>query len=165
MSLYRIGVLLYFRSLDGRLLLIRRRKAPNRDLWCAIGGKLEMETGESPFECARREAEEEVGMEIDDSDLSLRCILSEVDYEGTGHWLMFIFAVEKRLACLPSDIEEGEFGLFEKSELPDLSMPALDKSILTDRILNGNEKGLDSIHAGLNSTEDPNSMQIEQSIG
>ena len=78
---------------------------------------------------------------------------------------MFIFAVEKRLARLPSDIEEGEFGFFERSELPDLSMPALDRSILTDRILNGNEKSLDSIHAGLSSTGDPNSMQIEQSIG
>ena len=165
MNRYRIGVLLYFRSLDDRLLLIRRSKTPNRDLWCAIGGKLEMETGESPFECARREAEEEGGMEIADSDLSLRCILSEVDYEGTGHWLMFIFVVEKRLARLPSDIEEGEFGFFERSELPDLSMPALDKSILTDRILNGNEKSLDSINAGVRSSEDPNSMHIEQSIG
>ena len=116
MSRYRIGVLLYFRSLDDRLLLIRRSKAPNRDLWCAIGGKLEMETGESPFECARREAEEEVGMEIDDSDLSLRCILSEVDYEGTGHWLMFIFDCYKPIQSLPDQIDEGYFEFFTREE-------------------------------------------------
>ena len=41
MNRYRIGVLLAFRSLDDRLLLIRRSKVPNRDLWCAIGGKLD----------------------------------------------------------------------------------------------------------------------------
>lgn len=165
MNRYRIGVLLYFRSNDGSLLLIRRSKAPNKNLWCAIGGKLEMDTGESPFECARREAMEEVGMEIADSDLSLRCILSEVDYEGTGHWLMFIFEVGKRLSRLPANIEEGEFGFFAKSELPILDMPALDKRILVERILASERRGIDSIHAGLGSADDPSRMEIQGTIG
>lgn len=165
MNRYRIGVLLYFRSSDGKLLLIRRSKAPNKDLWCAIGGKLEMETGESPFECARREALEEVGMEISDSDLSLRCILSEVDYERTGHWLMFIFEVGKRLNGLPASIEEGEFGFFAISELPGLSMPVLDKHILTERILAGSSKSVDLIHAGSGSTGEPSRIEIQETIG
>ena len=133
---YRIGVLLYFRSDAGRVLLIRRRKRPNRGMWCAIGGKLEMETGESPFECAIREAREEVGVSLSESDLSMRCMLSEVNYEGTGHWLMFLFEVRKRLAVLPEAIDEGSFGFFELSELPGLEMPPLDRSIALSRILN-----------------------------
>ena len=128
-------------------------------------GKLEMDTGESPFECARREALEEVGMKIGDSDLSLRCILSEVDYEGTGHWLMFIFDVGKRLHSLPASIEEGEFGFFAKSELPGLSMPVLDKYILTERILTGSSKSVDSIHAGPGSADEPSRIEIQETIG
>ncbi|HCR29978.1 MAG TPA: NUDIX hydrolase [Opitutae bacterium] len=165
MSKYRIGVLLYFRSIDGRLLLIRRSKNPNRNLWCAVGGKLEMDTGESPFECARREANEEVGMEIVDSNLSLRCILSEVDYESTGHWLMFVFDVSKPMESLPENIDEGEFGFFSRDELPGLDMPPLDKFILLERILKGNSKSLDSIHAGLGSTKNPAMIRFEETIG
>ena len=47
MNRYRIGVLLYFRSLDDRLLLIRRIKHPI-ETFVRHWGKLEMETGESP---------------------------------------------------------------------------------------------------------------------
>ena len=60
-SRFRIGVLLYFRDEKGRILLICRKRPPNRGLWCPVGGKLEMATGESPYECAAREAAEEVG--------------------------------------------------------------------------------------------------------
>lgn len=132
---FRIGTLLYFSDRDGRLLLIRRSRQPNLGLWCAVGGKLEMPLGESPYECAVREAAEEVGVSISASDLSLRCILSEKDYEKTGHWLMFVFQVTARLEALPKEMEEGEFRFFDLSELGGIAMPELDRSILLERIL------------------------------
>lgn len=134
-SRFRIGTLLYFRDESDRLLLIRRKRPPNLGLWCAVGGKLEMPTGESPYECAMREALEEVGVALRVSDLALRCILSEKDYEDTGHWLMFVFQVTLPLLAVPSQIDEGEFRFFDRSELETADMPPLDRTILFDRIL------------------------------
>lgn len=94
-----------------------------------------MATGESPFECARREAGEEIGVELEASDLALRSILSEKDYEGTGHWLMFVFQVTQPLKRLPEEIDEGEFCFFELSELAGLEIPEMDREILVGRIL------------------------------
>ncbi len=165
MSRYRVGVLLYFRSVEGKLLLIRRKKAPNAGLWCAVGGKLEMETGESPSECARREAREEIGVALDDSELRLRCLLSEKDYENTGHWLMFVYEVEKRLSRIPADIEEGRFGLFEPSQLPELAMPRLDKSILIDKLLSPDGADFYAIHVPDGAIPSPDTLVVEEAIG
>ncbi|MBK1879243.1 NUDIX domain-containing protein [Pelagicoccus mobilis] len=138
-SRYRIGTLLYFQDEGGRLLLINRKRPPNLGAWCAVGGKLEMSTGESPYECAVREAAEEIGVELVASDLALRSILSEKDYEGTGHWLMFVFQVLRPLADLPAEIEEGEFRFFDRRELSGLNIPSLDRQILFERILDEDE--------------------------
>ncbi len=161
---YRIGVLLYFRSEEGRILLIRRSKRPNIGLWCAVGGKLEMESGESPFECAKREAGEEVGIELSDSDLSLRCMLSEENYEGTGHWLMFLFEVHKRLPELPENIEEGIFGFFDVEELPALEMPPLDRSILLERILDQDAADFHVLRATEGVERFPERLKVEDSV-
>ena len=56
---FKISVLVFVKDKNGRLLLIRRAKEPNKDCWSPIGGKLEMVGGESPFECAVRETKEE----------------------------------------------------------------------------------------------------------
>ena len=165
MSRYRVGVLLYFRSDGGQLLLIQRKKAPNAGLWCAVGGKLEMQTGESPAECARREAREEIGVELEDSDLSLRCMLSEKDYEGTGHWLMFVYEIRKRLSRIPNNIDEGRFKFFDIEDLDDLDMPWLDKLILTDRLLDPNGEAFHAIHATCGMAKDPGAVVVEESIG
>ncbi|WP_339382584.1 NUDIX hydrolase [Pelagicoccus albus] len=132
---FRIGVLLYFRDEQGRLLLIRRERPPNEGSWCAIGGKLEMTIGESPYECAQREAQEEVGLRLNVEELRLRVILSEKDYEKTGHWLMFVFQVLTPLKELPQSIEEGEFKFFESGSLDDVNIPELDRRILSKYIL------------------------------
>lgn len=163
-SRYRIGVLLYFQSEAGQILLIRRRKRPNKGKWCAVGGKLEMETGESPFECAIREAGEEVGVTLSDSDLAMRCILSEENYEGTGHWLMFLFEVRKRLVSLPEAIDEGEFGFFELTELANLEMPPLDRSILLGRILNPSAVSFSVLKAIEGAENDPELLEVVETV-
>src|ERR1022692_1643250 len=58
---YRIAVLVFLENAAGEHLLIHRAKPPNLGAWSPIGGKLEMASGESPFECAVRETREEAG--------------------------------------------------------------------------------------------------------
>ncbi len=45
----------------GRVLMMRRRKGPNKGLWLGPGGR--MQFGEAPAEAARREFMEETGLE------------------------------------------------------------------------------------------------------
>ena len=164
-SRYRIGALLYFADSEGRVLLIQRRKQPNLGLWCAVGGKLEMPAGESPFECAVREAKEEVGVDLSAEDLALRCILAEKDYEATGHWLMFVFEVVKALQALPVGIEEGCFRFFEPEELGELAMPEMDRCILLERILGDSPDSLHVLRAERGAARDPGLLIEEERIG
>ena len=71
-----------------------------------------MSTGESPFECAKREALEEVGIDLADQDLNLFGYVSEKNYEGKNHWLMFLFEVIPLLGTVPRPINEGCFKFF-----------------------------------------------------
>ncbi|MDP2138796.1 MAG: NUDIX hydrolase, partial [Candidatus Didemnitutus sp.] len=68
---YKISVLVFLENRAGELLLMLRAKQPNLGVWSPICGKLEMATGESPFECAVRETEEEVGLKVRAEDLHL----------------------------------------------------------------------------------------------
>src|ERR1039457_1015664 len=61
---YRIAVLVFLENAAGEHLLIHRAKPPNLGAWSPIGGKLEMASGESPFECAVRETREEAGFAV-----------------------------------------------------------------------------------------------------
>jgi len=88
---YRIAVLVFLENAAGEHLLLLRAKAPNKGVWSPIGGKLEMATGESPFECAVRETREETGFRIGVADLHLFSVIAEKAYEGQSHWLMFLF--------------------------------------------------------------------------
>ncbi len=47
---------------DGRLLVIRRGQAPSKGMWSIPGGRVE--AGESVSDAARREVQEETGLEI-----------------------------------------------------------------------------------------------------
>ena len=156
---YRIGVLLYIRGADGRILLIKRKRSPNAGLWCAVGGKLEMAVGESPYECAAREAREEVGLELMSTDLKLRCMLSEENYEGSGHWLMFIFLIDTGLSETPDAIDEGDFSFFEEPNLHDLEMPTMDRYILMKFVL-GETDGFTSLHAPVGAENDPDLLRL-----
>ena len=127
---YKISTLIYLRNEADELLLLQRTKSPNAGLWSPIGGKLEMASGESPFEAARRETAEEVGLEVDDADLHLFGMISEKNYEGRVHWLMFLFDCRRRLTALPTPIGEGRFGFFAPTALDALAIPATDRKLL-----------------------------------
>ncbi len=127
---FRISVLLFIRDSSGRLLLIKRRKAPNLGCWSPPGGKLEMALGESPFECARREALEEVGIHLADQDLHLWGYIAEKNFEGNGHWLMFLFDCKPGVQDLPAEIDEGCFEFFTRKEIDGLYIPPTDRTLL-----------------------------------
>lgn len=123
---YRIATLLYCFNEHEDVLLLERMKEPNRGLWSPCGGKLHTEEGESPYACACREAQEELGLQIKPDDLHLTGIVSEHGYEGRAHWLMFLFEVKRRLSALPPAHREGRFQFFSRDALTNLKMPQTD---------------------------------------
>jgi 8-oxo-dGTP diphosphatase len=111
-------------------LLLLRAKPPNLGVWSPIGGKLETATGESPFECAIRETQEEAGFAVTPSDLHLFAMIAEKAYEGEAHWLLFLFRCKKPIPSLPSDIDEGRFGFFGRAAIDTLPIPETDRTAL-----------------------------------
>jgi 8-oxo-dGTP diphosphatase len=127
---FKISVLVFIKDAHGRHLMLRRNKAPNRDCWSPVGGKLEMSLGESPFECAIRETREETGLRLAAADLHLFGMVSERGYEGACHWLMFLFDCHKPVPAQPVDIDEGVFGLFGRDAVDALALPASDRVLV-----------------------------------
>jgi 8-oxo-dGTP diphosphatase len=127
---HKIAVLVFLQNERGEHLLLLRNKAPNQGAWSPIGGKLETATGESPFECAVRETGEETGHSITAGDLHLFAMIAEKSYEGSAHWLMFLFDCKKPLSCLPPAMAEGRFGFFSRETIDTLAIPDSDRSAL-----------------------------------
>ena len=127
---FKISALIFTHNAQGQQLLIKRKKAPNSGCWSPIGGKLDMPAGESPYECARRETEEEIELRLDDGDLHCFGYISEKNYEGAGHWLMFLFECKKVVNELPDAINEGYFRFFERAAVDELPIPETDRTLL-----------------------------------
>ncbi|MBL9213855.1 MAG: NUDIX domain-containing protein [Opitutaceae bacterium] len=127
---YKISVLVFIENAAGEQLLLLRAKQPNLGVWTPIGGKLEMTTGESPFECAVRETAEETGMQVSAADLHLFAMIAEKAYQGQTHWLMFLFRCQKPIVALPPDIPEGRFAFFTREQIRGLPIPETDKAAL-----------------------------------
>jgi len=108
------------------VLLLRRAQEPNLGLWSPPGGKLEVETGESPHACACREGAEEMGLTLAPRDLRFTGLVSEHGFKGTTHWLMFLFEVGPRLVRLPPPHREGEFAFITRERLASLPLPVTD---------------------------------------
>ncbi len=127
---FKISCLVFITNAKDEHLLIKRAKAPNKGFWSPIGGKLNMDLGESPYECARRETHEETTLLVRDEDLHCFGYISEKNYEGTGHWLMFLFKVKKKINRLPEAINEGYFDYFSREQISALNIPKTDKTLL-----------------------------------
>lgn len=127
---FKISVLLFMKDEAGRFLLIKRRKAPNLGCWSPPGGKLETSEGESPFQCAVREAHEETGHATTAADWHLFGMVSERGYEGAAHWLMFLFECKKPIVALPPEIDEGRFHFFARDEIAGIPVPDTDRELL-----------------------------------
>lgn len=89
-----------------------------------------MDRGESPHECAIREAREEIGLELSASELHCFAIISEKGFEGSGHWMMFLFDCRRRLDILPAAIDEGRFAFYPPEAIAELPIPETDRQAL-----------------------------------
>ena len=127
---YKIASLIFIENEAGEQLLLKRKKQPNLGLWTPIGGKLETNTGESPVECALRETREEAGFELREEDLHLFAYVAEAGYEGSSHWLIFLFHCLKPIPSLPAAIDEGTFGFHPLNSFASIPMAASDRDIL-----------------------------------
>lgn len=112
------------------MLLLRRLKAPNHGLCSPIGGKLDMNSGESPAQCARREIMEEAGLDIPLERLHLCGLISETAFEGRGHWLIFYYRVVGPVWIEPHDMREGRLDWFGHDEIEALPLPETDRRII-----------------------------------
>lgn len=127
---YRIACLCDLRDANGRVLLLHRVKAPNKDLYSPIGGKLDMASGESPAQCARREILEEAGIDIPLGRLHLVGLISEAGYEREGHWLLFYFRVLGPVEVMAGSMCEGLLGWHDPDRIDDLNLPETDRRII-----------------------------------
>lgn len=104
---------------------VRKENDENRDKWIGIGGKLE--SGESPFDCARREIREETALTV--NKLKYRGIVTFVSDEyGTEH--MHLFHTNDFSGQIKIDCDEGDLEWIEKQELHELPMWEGDKIFL-----------------------------------
>ena len=127
---HQIATLLYCFNEAGEVLLLERTRPPNLGMWSPCGGKLIIETGESPHMCACREAGEELGLNARPSDLHLTGIVSEHGYGGQSHWLMFLFELKPRLKTLPPPIPEGRFAFHSRESMTALALPDTDVQMI-----------------------------------
>lgn len=127
---YKLACLCDLRDAQGRILLLRRLKAPNQGLCSPIGGKLDMTTGESPAQCAQREIREEAGLDIPIDRLHLMGLISECAFEGRGHWLLFLYRVLGPVSVEPHDMKEGRLEWFRPDEIEALPLPETDRRII-----------------------------------
>ena len=130
---YQIATLLYCFNERDEILLLERARQPNRGFWSPCGGKLHTGIGESPYDCACREAREELGLTIVPADLHLTGLVSEHGYQGESHWLMFLFEVRKKLETLPPAHREGTFQFFPQPALAMLKIPQTDREQIWPR--------------------------------
>jgi 8-oxo-dGTP diphosphatase len=127
---YKISVLVFIENPAGEQLLMLRSKQPNLGVWTPIGGKLEMDRGESPLECAVRETAEETGLQVSPADLHLFAMIAEKAYQGETHWLMFLFRCKQPIAALPADIAEGKFAFWSREQIKGLRIPETDAAAI-----------------------------------
>lgn len=127
---YKLACLCDLRDEQGRILLLRRYREPNKGLCSPIGGKLDMASGESPAQCARREIMEEAGIDVPIERLHLAGLISETAYEGKGHWLLFLYRVIGPVRVEPREIREGRLEWFEPDRVDSLSLPDTDRRII-----------------------------------
>jgi ADP-ribose pyrophosphatase YjhB (NUDIX family) len=101
---------------DGKVLLCRRMKAPESGHWSIPGGKVDHL--EPAFEAARREANEETGLQI--GEVSFLCVTEQIIPDEKQHWVAFIYVTDDASgdAILTEPDKLSEIGWFDLDNPP-----------------------------------------------
>lgn len=100
---------------DGRVLLMRRSGPHGAGTWCNPGGHLE--SGETLEDCARREAMEEVGVEI--GDVSFIAVTNDVFTESGRHYItLWVRGAYCSGEATLNEREASDMGWFAPDALP-----------------------------------------------
>lgn len=142
---YKIAVLCDLRDEQGRILLLHRLKDPNRGMYSPVGGKLDTAIGESPAQCAKREIQEETGLDIPLDRLHLGGMISERGYEDQTNWLLFWYRVKGAVWVEPHDMREGRLDWHHPDDVERLSLPDTDRQIIWPMVRQ-HEGGFFAIH-------------------
>ena len=112
----RVGVGAFITDGAGRLLLVKRRRAPEADHWGLPGGKVDF--GETIAATCAREILEELCVEIAVGELI--CVVDQIDLEGPSHWVAPVFRATI-VSGEPVNLEPQalwEIGWFAMGDLP-----------------------------------------------
>jgi ADP-ribose pyrophosphatase YjhB (NUDIX family) len=114
----------------GRVLLVKRGKAPLLGEWSIPGGMLEL--GETVRAATEREAREETGLVVRTTQL-LGVFDRIIGDEGGGtiyHYVLVDFLCEKLSGELRAAGDAAEVGWFTPAEVESLSLPADTKHVI-----------------------------------
>ena len=115
MSYVRVGVATIIER-RGRVLLIRRSGSHGAGTWATPGGHLDF--GETPEQCAAREAREETGLEV--ADLSFVAITNDLFAAEQKHYITIWMRAGHSVGepTIASAREMTELGWFAWDALP-----------------------------------------------
>jgi hydroxymethylpyrimidine/phosphomethylpyrimidine kinase len=116
-----VSTLLYVR--EGKLLLVRRARAPRKDELCLPGGFLEL--GETIWECGRRELAEETHLEAH----ALRLLSIEHDQTAYGGIMLVGMEVEGASGTPRAGDDASELLWMELDTVPNLAFAAHDRFV------------------------------------
>ncbi len=114
MPMVGVGIII---TRGDRTLLLHRHHAHGAGTWSSPGGHLEF--GETPEECARREAKEETGLDL--VDVHFRCLTNDIfSVEGKHYITIWMEGeCESGEAVVNAPEEAFEIGWFRWDELPE----------------------------------------------
>lgn len=99
----------------GKVFLAKRQGSHGEATWASAGGHLE--TGESLEECARREAREELGVEV--GSLIFLCVSNIIAYGKHYLDIEFLGEIGEQEPRLAEPEAFSEYGWFDLFDLPD----------------------------------------------
>lgn len=101
---------------DGKLLLIRRKKAPEAGCWGLPGGKVDL--FEPVARAVEREVAEELGITI--HARQMLCLVEQSDPAAGTHWIAPVYLVTDHAGtpALMEPEKHSDFGWFSLEDLP-----------------------------------------------
>ena len=112
---------------DDRVLMMKRKGPHGHGTWSTPGGHLEY--GETPEQCAAREAKEEVGLDV--TDIHFRSVTNDL-FETTGRHYITIWMEGRAISGEPTiaaKAEVSEIGWFPWDSLPEPLFLSMDNLI------------------------------------